>query len=176
MARSAARLKVAAVPHAVPQSAEAVTAAIAEIGRRQRERELIQAAMNEELAQLRERYEAEARPHTEAIAALIHGVHLWCETHRAGLTQEGKVKHHRFASGEVKWRLRPPSVTVRAAEVVIETLKELGLTRFVRVREEVNKEAVLADWEAVGHIKGISISQREDFVVLPWETELEELA
>jgi phage host-nuclease inhibitor protein Gam len=67
-------------------------------------------------------------------------------------------------------------VTVRAAGIVIEALKRLGLTRFLRVKEEINKEAILAEPDAVRDVKGISISQGEDFVIVPLATELEEVA
>lgn len=168
------RIKQAAAAW-VPQSREEVTAAIAEIGRAQRERERIQAAMNDALAALRQRFEEEARPHAESIVTLSTGVQLWCEAHRAELTNGGKTKTVNLASGEVRWRMRPPSVLVRNAESVIDVLKQLGLGRFVRRKEEVNKEAMLAEPEAVTSIRGVTITQREDFVVEPFETKLEEV-
>lgn len=170
------RIKREASPFPIPQSREDVAEAIAEIGRRQRERDRIQAAMNDELAVIRQRYEEEGQPHKDAIEGLKRGVQLWCEAHRDELTQGGKVKHREFASGEVRWRMRPPSVTVRGAGVVIEALKFLGLDRFIRTKEEVNKEAILADPDAVKAVKGISVAQTEDFVIIPHETELEEVA
>jgi phage host-nuclease inhibitor protein Gam len=170
------RIKTAAVEHPVPQTRDGVIEAIARIGTAQRERDRIAADMNDALATLREQYEAEAKPHLECIVELTQGVHLYCEAHREELTNAGKVKFHAFASGEVKWRTRPPSVAIRAADMVIEALKRLGLDRFVRTKEEVNKEAILADAEAVEQIKGITITQKEDFVVQPWDTKLEEVA
>jgi phage host-nuclease inhibitor protein Gam len=176
MSRAAARLKTDAVVVQVPQTKDDVIAAIAEIGRRQRERNRIEAAMNDELALVRETWERKAAPHQDAIRALTTGVHLWCEAHRAALTQEGKVKYARLASGDVKWRMTPPKVTIRAVENVLEYLKQQGLGRFIRIKEEPNKEAMLAEPEAVAHIKGVSISQKEEFIVQPFETELEEIA
>ena len=74
------------------------------------------------------------------------------------------------------WRLRPPSVAVRGVEAVLDQLRRLGLKRFIRQKEEVNKEAILNEPEAVSHVPGISISQGEDFVVTPFEAELAEVA
>lgn len=173
---AAARIKQDAVAFPVPQTKEEAIEAIAEIGRRQRERTRIETAMNDDLAKVREAWERQAAPHLDAIKALSGGVHLWCEAHRDGLTNGNKVKFARLASGEVKWRLRPPSVTVRAVDNVIAYLKQAGLDRFLRVKEEVNKEAILTEPEAVEHIKGITISQKEDFVIIPFETALEEIA
>lgn len=175
MNKSSSRKIKQTAAHWVPQSRAEVTEAIAEIGRAQRERERVQAAMNDELAVVRQRFEEQARPHADAISMLSQGVQLWCEAHRAELTQGGKTKTVNLASGEVKWRMRPPSVLVRGGDLVIDLLRQLGLSRFVRIKEEVNKEAILAEPEAVAGIRGISIGQREDFVVEPFETQLEEV-
>jgi phage host-nuclease inhibitor protein Gam len=175
------RIKQDALPqpapaYPVPKTKDETIEAIAEIGRRQRERVRIETAMNDDLAKVREAWEKQAAPHTEAIKALSAGIQLWCELHRNDLTQDGKTKTAKLASGEVKWRLRPPSVTLRAVDNIIATLKQLGLDRFLRIKEEVNKEAILCEPETVQHIKGITITQKEDFVIVPFETELEEIA
>lgn len=175
MARTATRIKQQAVEHPVPQSRDEVVDAIAAIGRAQRERERIQAEMNDALAEIRQRFEQQATPHAEQIKTLSAGVQTWCEANRATLTQDGKTKTARLASGEIRWRTRPPSVSVRAADVVLQALKAMKLDRFIRTKEEVNKEAILAEPEAVTHIKGVTITQKEDFVIVPFETELEEV-
>lgn len=159
---------------AIPQTREAVTAAIREMGIAQRQFARIEADMNDALAAVREQYEAQAIPLREQITGLQAGVQTWCEANRTDLTLGGKVKTAAFPSGEIQWRLRPPSVAVRGAEAVLDTLARLGLTRFIRTKEEVNKEAILAEPEAVRGVVGISINQGEDFVVTPFETELAE--
>lgn len=175
MAKTAAKVKQAAALYPVPQSRDEASDAIARIGIAQRERARIQAAMNDELAAVKERHEQQAAPWNEQIEQLSRGVHTWCEAHRSDLTKDGKVKFAGFPAGEVKWRMRPPSCTVRGAESVIEALKRLGLGRFVRTKEEINKEAILNEPEAVAGVAGIKIGQGEDFVIVPFETELEEV-
>lgn len=170
------RLKTDATPHPIPQTQDEAVAAIAEIGRRQRERIRIEADMNDQLAIMRQAFEAEAAPHLDAIRALQRGVQIWCEAHRAALTDHGRVKHARLASGEVNWRLTPPKVMVRAVETVLAALRQKGLNHMVRIKEEVNREAILLEPAAVADIKGISITQREEFVIKPFETELEEVS
>lgn len=170
------RVKADAPRFAIPQSREDCTDYIARIGRAQRERERIQAAMNDELAAIRAGYEEQARPHAEAIKALSQGVQVWCDANREALTVGNKTKTANLASGEVRWRLRPPKVVIRGLDAVMEALKDLRLDRFIRVKEEISKDAILADAEAVKHVKGISIDQGEDFVIVPFETELEEVA
>lgn len=171
----ATRIKAAAADYDVPQSVAEVNEAIVEIGQRQRDRDRIEADMNADLAAIRKRYEDKARPHAERIKDLAGGVQTYCEAHRDELTRGGKTKTAKLASGEVSWRMRPPSVAVRGMASVVDALKKLKLDRFLRVKTEVDKEAILADPDAVDAIKGISISQREDFVIKPFSTELEEV-
>ncbi|MBW7997511.1 MAG: host-nuclease inhibitor protein Gam [Candidatus Glassbacteria bacterium] len=175
MGTKTTKIKSEAADYPVPQSREEAVEAIAEIGRRQRERERIQAAMNDELAVIRQKFEEEAAPHNDTIKGMSTGVQIWCEANRETLTNDGKVKTANLSSGEIRWRIRPPKVSVRAADTVLKALKELKLTRFIRVKEEVNKEAILAELETVKHLKGITITQGEDFVIIPFETELEEV-
>lgn len=175
MSRPTARLKQDAAAFPVPQHRDQVIEAIAKIGCHQRERIRIETLMNDELAKVRQSWETQAAPHQDAIRELQKGVQIWCEANRELLTQGGKVKYAHLASGEVKWRLTPPKVVIRAVENVISYLRQAGLDRFVRIKEEPNKEAILAEPDAIAHIKGISISQREEFVIRPFETELEEI-
>ena len=58
-------------------------------------------------------------------------------------------------------------------ERVLEALRRLGLHRFIRRKEEVNKEAILAEPQAVSAVPGISIAQGvEDFAITPFEIEI----
>ncbi|WP_429885352.1 host-nuclease inhibitor Gam family protein [Geoalkalibacter halelectricus] len=170
------RIKTEAVAHRVPQTHDECVEAIAAIGRLQRERQRIEATMNDDLAAIRQAYEAEAKPLGDEIRRLTDGVQTFCEANRDKLTQGGKVKFARLASGEIKWRMRPPKVSLRGIDNIIDACKRLGLARFVRVKEEINKDAMLAEPEVAQSLTGVSISQGEDFVVMPFETELEEVA
>ena len=172
---STPRIKSTAASARVPQSRAEVVAAIAEIGRLQRERDRIQAEMNDELAKIRERFETEAEPHGRAIEDLQAGVQTWCEANRDALTQGGKTKTASFASGEVRWRVTPPKVAIKGVEAVIHALRKAGLDRFLREKVEISKDAILAEPVAVKKIAGISISQVEEFVIEPFSTELEEM-
>lgn len=170
------RIKTKAVAVNVPQSRESAAQAIAEIGRLSRDLARASAAMNDELAEVKARHEELAEPVRLRIEALNQGVQTWAEANRDTLTQNGKTKTAALTTGEISWRLRPPSVRVTGAEAVLDVLRRLGLKRFIREKEEVNKEAILNEPEAVAHVPGISISQGEDFVVVPFEAELAEVA
>jgi len=56
---------------------------------------------------------------------------------------------------------------------VIETLNRLGLSQFVRSKEEINKEAILNEPEAVKGVAGITVvTGVEDFVITPFEQDV----
>jgi len=160
----------------VPQSKDEVVRGIAEIGDLQRQRSRIEAAMNDEMAMVKERHEAEAQPLGERIAQLTQGVQMWCDVNRDALTRGGKVKTAQLPSGEISWRTTPPKVAIAGVVAVIDCFRRLGLGQFIRTKEEINKEAILAEPEKVAMIKGIKITQKEEFVIKPFETSLEEVA
>ena len=176
MASKVTRLKKAAASCQIPQSREECTDYIAQIGMLQRQRDRIAADMNDRIAAIKQEYEEKAKPLADNISSYTSGIQIWCEANREAITNGGKVKTANLASGEVKWRTRPPKVGLRGIENIIEAFKRLGLHRFLRIKEEVNKEALLAEPEVATTVPGVTITQGEDFVIVPFETELEEVA
>ncbi len=169
MAKPATRLKTRA-QITVPQSRDEDAADIRKIGDYQRHIMRSQAEMNDAIAHIT----ATFQPSLEALGAqlktLQEGVQAYCEAHRHELTNEGRVKTANLITGEVQWRQRPPSVSVRGADTVIENLLRLGLGKFVREKLEINKEAILNEPEAVKGVAGVSVvSGVEDFVITPFE-------
>jgi phage host-nuclease inhibitor protein Gam len=167
-----ARLKSKAQTFPVPQSRDEAAAQIRLIGDLQRAHLRQQAQMNDEIAAITARFQ----PHLDAlgkeIGDLQMGVQTYAEANRDSLTDGGKVKSANLVTGEIQWRIRPPSVRVTGAEAVIEALKRLGLGKFVRTKDEVNKEAILNEPEQVKGVAGITIvSGVEDFVITPFEQE-----
>ena len=158
------------------QTREEVDAAIAQIGIAQRERTAIEVAMNAELAAVRASYETLAAPRAAVIKEFRVGVQIWAEANRRELTREGRTKTVKLAAGEISWRTRPPKVRITGEGIVLAALKALGLERFIRTKEEIDKNAILADPEAVTAVKGITLAQGEDFVIKPFATDIEEVA
>ncbi|MEO5363429.1 MAG: host-nuclease inhibitor Gam family protein [Magnetococcus sp. DMHC-8] len=170
------RVKTQAATFPVPQSRDDVDRAIARIGTLQRDRVRVHADKDEQMAEINREHKARLEPLEEEIRLQQQGIQIWCESHRAELTQSGKVKFHEFPSGTVKWRMSPPKVILKGIDVLLELLRTRGLDRFIRTKEEVNKEAILADHGAVAGVPGIKIDQVENFIVEPFETKLEEVA
>ncbi|WP_440410677.1 host-nuclease inhibitor Gam family protein [Neorhizobium petrolearium] len=152
----------------VPQSREDAVWSIGRIGSLRREIERHKALAEEAVRLAGEKLEKDTADLMSELAEHERGVQTWCEANRQALTADGKVKFHDFGTGQIKWRLRPAGVSIRGAEAVIEACKKLGFTMFVRVKEELNKEAMLADPDKARAIAGVTIkSAGEDFVIEP---------
>lgn len=161
---------------AVPQTKDDCAASIRIIGDLQREFERLRANMNDAIAAITQEHQPVLSALHERVDGLQTGVQAWCEAHRVDLCgpNDKLGKTANLVTGEVSWRQRPPSVRIVGADTVAETLLRMGLGRFVRVKQEISKEAILAEPDAVRGIAGISISSgAEDFIVTPFEAQAE---
>jgi phage host-nuclease inhibitor protein Gam len=169
MATKPTRLKSAAAPYA-PQTKETCQQDIKRIGDLQRDLGRETAAMNDLIAQATEAAAPRLEALQERIKALQTGVQTWCEANREELCGKGKTAN--LITGEVSWRQRPPSVGIRNIAVVLAHMKRYGLTSYVRIKEEINKDAILASPEAVRGVVGITINAgMEDFIITPFEVQ-----
>lgn len=155
------RIKAPAAEN-VPADRDACATQIRRIGDLQREYERLQADMNDQVAVITDRFAPLLAEASEHIKALSTGVQTWCEAHRQELTDNHRVKFADFTTGLVTWRAATPSVRITNAEAVIRTLKALGMTVFVRTKEEVNKEAILANFSAAPKITAEEINNELD--------------
>lgn len=170
--KTATRLKTKAQVY-VPQSKDEAAADIRKIGDLQREALRATTEMNDAIANITQRFQPRLDALNDQIRTLQEGVQGYCEAHRIELTDGGKVKTANLITGEVQWRQRPPSVSVRGSDAVLEMLKRLGLTRFIRSKEEVNKEAILNEPDEVRGVAGLTVvTGVEDFVITPFEQEV----
>lgn len=166
------RLKTPAAA-CVPQSKADCAAYIKNLGDVQRDFERSKAEMNDAIAHLTQRFAPVLEAQQARMTALQGGIQTWCEANRATLC-EGPLKHANLVTGEVAWRQRPPSVAIRGADAVMETLQRMGLGRFIRTKNEVNKEAMLNEPDAVRGIAGITlVTGVEDFSITPFSVEVE---
>ncbi len=169
MAKLATRLKTKAQAY-VPQTKDEAAADIRKIGDLQRSLTRTATEMNDAIAHITQSFQPRMEAIREQLITLQEGIQGYCEAHRLELTDGGKVKTANLITGEVQWRQRPPSVCVRGSDTVIEMLKRLGLERFIRIKEEINKEAVLNEPDQVRGVAGLTvITGVEDFVITPFE-------
>lgn len=163
------KTRIKAATTDAPQTREETQTWIKELGDVQREAGRQTAAMNDEIAVITERYKDPLSALNDRAKALQAGIQAWCETHRAELTQ-GRGKTANLVTGEVSWRQRPPSIAIRGVESVLDALRSLGLHRFIRTKEEVNKDAMLNEPDIAATVAGVSVRKgAEDFVIKPFE-------
>lgn len=156
----------------VPQTKEDAAADVKKVGDLMRLLTRKEADMNDQIAAITQKFQPDFEVLKEQIQTLQDGVQSYCEAHRDELTNSGKVKSANLTTGEVSWRQNPPSVRISKSETVIDMLKRLGLGRFVRSREEVNKEAILNEPDEVRGVAGITlVTGVEQFVITPFEQE-----
>ena len=132
--------------------------------------------MNDAIAAITQTAEPLLSALGESMLALQTGIQTWCEANRVALCGEadrlGKTAN--LITGEVAWRQVPPSVQLRGVDAVMDRLRVMGLVRFIRNKDEVNKEAMLAEPEAVRGIAGITIvTGLENFSITPFEASAE---
>jgi phage host-nuclease inhibitor protein Gam len=164
------RIKAPELP--VPATLAEAEALLLRMGGRQREVAAIEGRMNERLAAVKAEFEQIAAPITEQIEADFQALQAWAEAHRATLLERER-KSAKLATGELGWRTSPPSVRISGLAAVIAAFKQLGLDRFIRTKEEIDKQAIQKEPEAVEHVKGVSITQQEEFWIRPFESEIE---
>lgn len=172
MAKKATRIKTDtfAVRY---QTRDEVEVAIKEIGDLNRELERLAIEQNDKLAAITEEYAPLMNAVKEKLSPKQDAVQAWCESRRDELTQNGKTKTGSFNTGEVQWRQRPPSVGIRGVDSVLDSLKMRGFTQFIRIKEEINKEAMLNEPDTAANVPGVTIKTGvEDFVITPFEQEI----
>ena len=168
------RLKTSA--QIAAQSKDEVIAFVREIGDIMREIKRLETTMNDGIAALQEQYAEQSAPHHQRISELSNAVQLWSEANRNELTDNGRVKFADLVTGIIKWRNDPPKVSVTGVQAVLALLHtNPELERFIRVKEEINKEAILNERDKFdkGQVAGLKIVDgKEQFVIEPHDQQL----
>jgi phage host-nuclease inhibitor protein Gam len=161
--------KVVGSPQNLAEAAQSLT----DIGAVKRRIEELNRALNEEIERAKSEAAKKAVPLAEKRQQLFEGLYVFAGRHRAELTQDGKTRTVSVVSGDFGWRTTPPAVSIRNAEKVLAELHSKGLTAFIRTKEEINKEAMLANQEDALQVPGVKIGQHEEFFAKPSEVDAE---
>lgn len=121
----------------------------------------------EEISELKMCFDMEIGPLHDFVKEATEALLDFAEKNRAELTEGGKRKTIALSTGTISWRKTPPSVHIRNVEKILESLRLLGLSRFIRTVEVPDKEAMLKEPEVAKTISGVTITQSEVFVVKP---------
>jgi phage host-nuclease inhibitor protein Gam len=161
----------------VPQSMDEADALLAELGRLERERRLIQAALDEKVAAAKKDAEDQALLLGPQMQALTARLQAWAEANRQTLTKGGKTKTVKLPAGTIAWKLGRPSLTVADEAAAIAKLRALGRPELLRVVAALDKAALLERPMVVAQLPGVAIvTPGEEFKAKPLKLPLAEVA
>lgn len=149
----------------VPCSIEEADIFVGLIGTSQSQIDLAEAETEKQIQKLRE----DLRKRTEKVRkdrnTLMTGLFAFASSRQDTLIESnGGKKTIELTNGSFGWRWTPPAVCINNDELFIAECKRMGFHRYIRVKEEVNREALL---DARPRIPYLAFTQREEFVVKP---------
>ncbi|MDR2172662.1 MAG: host-nuclease inhibitor Gam family protein [Burkholderiales bacterium] len=115
-----------------------VDKALKEVGGLKRELAMIEADQNEQIDEIKAAAQEQAKPLNERVKSLETAMKEFCEANKADFM---KVKTKELTFGSVGYRLSTKIVIKKVAEC-IQSLKDLELFQFIRIKEEPDKEAM----------------------------------
>lgn len=151
------------------QNRDEVVEAIKRIGDLSRDKERIVAMMNDQVAELQKQADEAVAPILDEIQALEDSIKVWATANRDMLTDGGKVKFADLTTGIIRWRNNPPKCMVSGVDAVLALLESNPIfERFIRVKKEVNKDAILNEPEffILNPVAGLKIVQGKEFFVI----------
>lgn len=172
---SAKKKQIKAVSFPMPATQQEAEHLLATIGRLQSR--VTKLGLDQEARQLAiaESFAESVNEINAEIEGAFQAVHAWAEAHKGELLK-GDSKTAKLSTGELSWRLTPPAVKLTNVEKVLAQFKAKKLKNFIRVKFEVDKEAILkagqGELDERG-ITGIKVTQAEEFVAKPYSTEIE---
>lgn len=136
-----------------------------------------EAAMNEKIAQLQQKFSEEVNSMIEENGKLTGEIQAFCMANKQDFEKERTMK---LATGELGYRNNPPKVMQLnrkySINTTIELVKKIFKGEYLRVKEEIDKESILADYSSkeLNDTKlasvGLKIDQGETFFIKPnWE-------
>lgn len=157
----------------IPASVQEAIEDEGRIGMLQRRINRINNVLDNNVQRLTQKAAEKIAPRQEEIVRLAEGIFIFAQAHRKELTEDETKKTIDWSTGQIMWRWNPYSVDYRNKKATIAALKAKELDRFIRIEEEINKEAILQEKEVVKDIKEITIVHKEMFIIKPAKTEIE---
>lgn len=124
------------------ESLDDVDATLARIAGFKRHIALVEASMNEEMDAIKLRAARECEPVRQDIAALEQAVLRYAEAHKADLFTSRKSLALTFGVIGYRASTKLKTLTKWTWERVLQTLRDRDMRGFIRVKEEVDKEAL----------------------------------
>lgn len=125
--------------------------------------EQIDAEGDAKIAKIKEEMVAAGKPLRERVKELTGTLKAFADYHKHELFKDRKSIERAF--GTIGYRKTPPSISV--SRHTVELMEKLGLTSYIRVRKEPDKEAMLElDDDTLAQVEAVRKS-REEFFVQP---------
>jgi len=157
----------------VPQNIEEAGGFLRKMRELEKEMQVVQIEVDEKVAEIREKAKVKIKARQDIIQQYFEGIFIFAQARKEELTEQGKRKTVTIPPDCFGWRYTPEKVVLEDEEAIMAELKKLGQAKFIRVKEEINKEAMHDDKELALTVKGVSFEQHEEFVVKLAEVELE---
>lgn len=172
------KLKTPAVD--APQSTHDCACRISAFGELQARRAALVAEMSERQRQIGEEYQERITKIDDRLKLEHLAIQMFCEPKRTELADDNGVKYIDFTTGRVEWRKQPDTIAApqkaENLDTVLGILEARGLHRFIRVKREINKEAMSMEREKlpglIAGIPGLELrTGKEAFTIKPMETD-----
>lgn len=168
------RIKLNRPDIAVPASRSAAEAVVRKIVELKLEEQALKTEMDERITAIKKDYEARLGQIEAAMQPQVEAVHAWAEAHPEEF--QGK-KSLEMLHGIIGWRITPPALKPLRGftwATVLNRLRDLGRFDFIRTKEEVNKEALLAARDTE-NLKAFycQVIQEDEFFIEPKLTPVE---
>ena len=144
--------------------------AISLLGEVRRDLSITKAELDDKIARLQRFYAPTIEEIQKNEQELVNQITTYCNNHFETLFK-GNLKTAKLITGEISRRVKPTSIVVNDLDAALAKLKELGLREFIRVKEEINKNALLDSPEIIDEIEGLELQKGlENLIIKPYST------
>lgn len=156
----------------IPTTEAQAAALLGELGDLELEIAEIQHELDQNVQELITRAQAQANELSTMFAEKFNALKAYAKVAKIELTDNGKRRSVKWGTGELGWRTKPAGIStsgkkeVIVARILALAKKSKDLMRFLRIKYELNLEAMEAEPEAASAIDGISIRQKSEVIYI----------
>lgn len=156
----------------IPTTEAEAAALLGELGDLELEIDEIQHELDQNVQKLITESQARADKLSAIFAEKFNALKAYAKGAKNDLTDNGKRRSIKWGTGELGWRSKPAGISTSGKkEVIIARIlalakKSKDLMRFLRIKYELNLEAMEAEPEAASAIDGISIRQKSEIIYI----------
>lgn len=163
---------------AAPRTREEMETLVGDIAALKIKERQLTAEMDLKIKTVKDHYQGQLSGLNESLGQKMPRALAWAEAHPEDF---GKLRSIEMLHGTLGWRTNTPSLKTLSGwtwDRVLEKVKSTGIMPgYLRIKEELNKQAILGDREIVGddglRAIGLKVVQDEEFFVEPKLTETE---